>query len=280
MPRNTALRFGDVEDLVHLARAADVFELHASDRVLAACEVVGRPVSPHRPARDVAARAPVPCGGWTIWSTQRFASAASETWGTSSPSAPASSRRWCGCRCGQAPAPAPARLQGLRDDDRAVREVERQRAVLHVDDDEFEARGRQHLERLEAGELDPGAERRGPGSAQPVGDRPHGIGYSSALSDPAGPLGEVEPRRSEDVDQLMPHLVHALAGVHGRRRDHGDGWALRGLVVVVAPRVHVDGPRRADVVHVVTLELQRDLLEVVVVVRADSLCGSRGPSSG
>ena len=38
------------------------------------------------------------------------------------------------------------------------------------------------------------------------------------------------------------------------------------LVVVVAPRRPVDGPRRADVVHVVTLELQRDLLEVVVVV--------------
>ncbi len=259
----------DIEDLVHLREGADVFELHASDRVLAACEVVGLAGQPPPTGARRAAGAPRPLR-WV----DHLVDAALRLGGVGDlrHEQPVGASVEQALRVAATAVGHPHQrrhLQGLRDDDRAVREVERERAVLHVDDDELEARGRQHLERLEARELDPGAERRGPGSAQPVGDRPHGIGYSSALTHPAGPFGEVEPRRSEDVDELVPHLVHALAGVHGRRRDHGDGRALRVLVVVVAPRVHVDGPRRADVVHVVTLELQRDLLEVVVVVRAE-----------
>ena len=77
----------------------------------------------------------------------------------------------------------------LRDHDGAVRELERQRAVLHVDDDELEAGHREHLERLEARELHPRAERRRTGSSQPLGNSSHGIGYSSAFS--------TQPGRSE-----------------------------------------------------------------------------------
>ena len=226
----------DIEDLVHLREGSDVFELHSPDRVLTACEVVALAGQPPPTGARRAAGAPRPLR-WVdhlVDAPLRLRGV-----GDLGHEQPVGAGVEQALRVAAAAVGHPHQrrhLEGLRDDDRAVREVERERAVLHVDDDELEACRGEHLERLEARELDPGAERRGPGSAQPVGDLPHGIGYSSALTHPAGPLGEVEPRRSEDVDELMPHLMHALAGVHGRRRDHGDGRALGVLVVVVAPR--------------------------------------------
>ncbi len=62
-------------------------------------------------------------------------------------------------------------------------------------------------------------------------------------------------------------VADGLAGVHDRWWDHGDGRAGAAHVFVVAPVGHVHRPRCAHVVHVVAVELQRDLLEVVVVVR-------------
>ena len=183
------VEIGDVEDRIHLGERLDIFELHAADGLLPAAEVVGlageppapgarRPARPSRALRRMHHEVDAPlglCRVRDLWHEETV-----------------------GARVEQALRMAAAavghphesgHVHRLRDHDRAVREVERQRAVLHVDDDELEAGHREHLERLEARELHPRAERRRTGSSQPLGNSSHGIGYSSAFS--------TQPGRSE-----------------------------------------------------------------------------------
>ena len=77
------------------------------------------------------------------------------------------------------------------------------------------------------------------------------------VQDPSRPLAEVAAGRAEDVDELVAHVVRGS----GRCGSVGGGMIVSAglravLVLVVAPVRHVHGPRGADVVDVVALELE------------------------
>src|SRR5215471_5651928 len=87
------------------------------------------------------------------------------------------------------------------------------------------------------------------------------------VQDPAFLLRQIEPRRTEDVDQLIASASSRLRRMDAWRRNDRDRRRADARVIIVDPLLEISGPRDADVVDVFTLEHERALFEIVVAVR-------------
>src|SRR5690242_10636250 len=94
-----------------------------------------------------------------------------------------------------------------------------------------------------------------------VGDR-----VVVGVQHPAWFFWEIDARWTEDVDQLVPVGTDGLRRVNAGRWNDRDGRRSDSCVIVVEPCGQVRSPGEANVVHVLTLQHQRTLLEVVMAV--------------
>ena len=189
MPRKAAVRPGRVEDGVHVLERLAILELHGPHNLVAATQVLGpRSEAPSTGAR-CRAHAPLPGGGEHHLARPTGAPLRrSLTCGTRSPSAPRPAGAGCGYRCDPGtrtmaamPRPWATTIAWY------AKSNESGLCSRSTTMNSNPALGNQ-LERLEAGQLHPRAERREIRDVAALGNA-HGIGYSSWFS--------TQPGRSE-----------------------------------------------------------------------------------
>src|SRR6478736_6733725 len=86
---------------------------------------------------------------------------------------------------------------------------------------------------------------------------------------PAGLLREIHPRGAENVDELVFVAADRFRRVDRRRRDDGDRGRTAQFMIVGAPEVLVNRPRPAQMVDELTLDRERTLLEIIMMMRRE-----------